>query len=172
MINALDSFVQDCNAKPPQSAIIFLGSHGLDNGIQTTDGEILKFNKDVLSKFYDKNCSGLKGKPKLFLVNACQNFTETDNIEHLGGITSDTVIWSAQVPGFSAFRDPGYGSHFVHCLTFVVAECAKDLHLEEIMKEVASILQNRDCVDEEANQAYGQTPSYRVLPPFKSLYFL
>ncbi|XP_052767831.1 uncharacterized protein LOC128208310 [Mya arenaria] len=43
-----------------------------DHALSCSDGEMLFLNTDVVQRFNDHNCPTLKGKPKLFFIQACR----------------------------------------------------------------------------------------------------
>ena len=56
----------DCN-----SAVVVLMSHGDTGYINGTDGGKVEV-KDIQAEFDGKTCPNLKGKPKLFFIQACR----------------------------------------------------------------------------------------------------
>lgn len=53
------------------SLVICLLSHGTNNSIACYDGEYVDTN-ELQYKFSPDSCSGLEGKPKIFLIDACR----------------------------------------------------------------------------------------------------
>lgn len=51
--------------------VVILLSHGTESGIYGTDGLEVDLNY-ILTCFDNKNCKSLKGKPKVFIVQACR----------------------------------------------------------------------------------------------------
>ena len=59
-----------CMSKHDALVVILL-SHGTESGIYGTDGFEVDLN-DILSQFDNKNCKAMRGKPKIFVVQACR----------------------------------------------------------------------------------------------------
>lgn len=59
-----------CMAKHDALVVILL-SHGTESGIFGTDGLEVDMN-DILSHFDNKKCRQMRGKPKVFIVQACR----------------------------------------------------------------------------------------------------
>ena len=51
--------------------IVFVLSHGDQNGFYGTDGELVKY-ETVLKQYNNQNCPQLIGKPKIFFFNCCR----------------------------------------------------------------------------------------------------
>ena len=58
----------------PYDAFVFvIMSHGCCNEyIRTVDGYHLHINRDIAYEFDGEYCPGLRGKPKIFIVQACR----------------------------------------------------------------------------------------------------
>eukprot|EP01047_Picozoa_sp_COSAG01_P052704 COSAG01_NODE_5569_length_4176_cov_7.015943_1_plen_522_part_00 len=52
------------------------GAGGQDTYIVAADGERIYLSDDVFSRFKGSRCPGLRGKPKVFLINACRGHEE------------------------------------------------------------------------------------------------
>lgn len=52
-------------------------------------------------------------------------------------------ICYATVPGYNAFRDPNMGSWYIEAMCKVFAEHAHDTHLEDLLKLIGLILEQR-----------------------------
>lgn len=71
---ALDTRHADC-----QSVVVVLLTHGLPNGnLFGVDGEAI-FVEDFVGYLHGRNSKNLAGKPKIFLVEACQSFASIDS---------------------------------------------------------------------------------------------
>merc|ERR1712000_586103 len=66
---------------------IILLSHGNEDFIQGVDGEGIHI-RDIVQTFNSKNCPAMKGKPKLFITNACRGYNELASVETDGPPTS------------------------------------------------------------------------------------
>ena len=58
--------------KDADSFIMIILAHGQSGCIKTNANEIVSIEQDIVSCFSDDNCSSLKGKPKIFIIQACQ----------------------------------------------------------------------------------------------------
>jgi hypothetical protein len=59
-----------CHSKHDALVVILL-SHGTESGIYGIDGIEIDLN-DILSYFDNKKCKAMRGKPKIFIVQACR----------------------------------------------------------------------------------------------------
>ncbi|WAR22361.1 CASP3-like protein [Mya arenaria] len=69
----LDAFARFASRKDHATIDVFLAvvfSHGSDGRICGTDGEI--HLSKLFAMFNEQNCPGLKGKPKVFIIQACR----------------------------------------------------------------------------------------------------
>ena len=64
-------------------------SHGIENAIAGYDGRWINLNK-IKYKFAYNSCPSLYGKPKIFIIQACQGVLEQNQIGVVptGGISS------------------------------------------------------------------------------------
>ena len=54
---------------------VILLSHGEIEAIYSTNSEIIHLF-DIISHFTAKNCPSLAGKPKIFIIQACRDYTD------------------------------------------------------------------------------------------------
>ena len=103
-------------------------THGKLGAVFGVDGIPIEI-KDLQGLFAGIKCPSLVGKPKIFIINACQGRSKqigvTPPLEQ-DGPSSDTeaipndgdfVTFSSTVPGYASFRSPDMGSWFI--ITFV-----------------------------------------------------
>lgn len=62
-------------------------SHGSKGGICGTDDEVVTLDT-ITSLFHSKKCPSLEGKPKIFLIEACQR----DNVPDVESFSSPSVL--------------------------------------------------------------------------------
>ena len=70
----LSEIKKEVNSSPTKYFALYLviASHGNENVIYGTDDEPVFVYDDIIRPFHNANCMGLRGKPKLFLFNACR----------------------------------------------------------------------------------------------------
>lgn len=156
MRDVLLDAAKDKSQRNADCLIVILMSHGRTGVIAGTDAELLHLHDDVFALFNNANCPALKGKPKLFFVQACRggkyNYA-TDNAQHFlaaddapqGPVPewSDMYCAYATIPDYVAIRDPMMGSWFFSAIYHVFLQHAATTDLEGLMKKVASqVMQN------------------------------
>jgi hypothetical protein len=73
--------------RPEHDALfVFILSHGNEHGIYGTDGFVIDVDSDVLSCFDNKNCKAMKGKPKVFVIQACRGNSKDDGGDRLDSV--------------------------------------------------------------------------------------
>uniref|UniRef100_A0AAZ3SDZ4 Caspase-8 n=1 Tax=Oncorhynchus tshawytscha TaxID=74940 RepID=A0AAZ3SDZ4_ONCTS len=112
-------------------------SHGLEGGVYGVDGLKVRV-RELTEPFSGLECSSLRGKPKLFFIQACQGIKEqqpvflqsdcpgadgstitssicTDAVVPRDSIPSDAdfLLGMATVPHFASFRDISKGTWFI-----------------------------------------------------------
>lgn len=162
LLKMVQEFKKACEETKPESIVVYIGSHGFLNKIVTSDPPTREWNdfnqqydytfvtvdlnQDITQYFYHHNCPELRGKSKIFLVSACQDFepqrNQGDSSFGSEKGVSDMVVFTAQAAGLTAWRNPQTGSWFAHCLTFVMMKLAKEKSLLEILKMVVQTLEN------------------------------
>ncbi|XP_045067960.1 LOW QUALITY PROTEIN: caspase-8 [Coregonus clupeaformis] len=115
-------------------------SHGLEGGVYGVDGLEVRV-RELTEPFAGLECSSLRGKPKLFFIQACQGTKEqqpvfiqsdcpgTDGSTTTSSICTDAVVprdsipsdadfllGMATVPHFSSFREKSKGTWFIQSL--------------------------------------------------------
>jgi len=58
--------------KDADAFVLILLSHGTHGYVYAKDGTKLSIEDDIVAKFDGTNCPNLRGKPKLFIIQACQ----------------------------------------------------------------------------------------------------
>ena len=103
-VNEVD---HECN-----SAVVVLMSHGNTGYIYGIDDEKVKI-KDIQEEFDVKKCPNLKGKPKLFFIQACRGckynyyFTIASDIKMIGYEAIVSFCYLIMI-GSAMFFKPGY----------------------------------------------------------------
>ena len=137
--------------------IIALLSHGLEGAIYSSDEECV-YISDVVDCFKINSCPALAGKPKVIMVQACQN--ENPELTCTSQEADFFVVYST-LPRASAMRHEEDGSWFIQELVHVLKE-QDNIDMYTIMKIVTSKLSSK-----------GQTPicmctlqrKFYLLPP-------
>ena len=98
-------------------------SHGKLGAVYGVDGMPIAIS-DLQGLFTGVKCQSLAGKPKIFIINACQGGSKQIGVTPVvqDGPTSDTeqipndcdfLTCSSTVPGYASFRTPEKGSWFI-----------------------------------------------------------
>lgn len=126
----------------------------------------------------------MRGKPKLFLFQACQGEEEDMGVAALGDQTDarsiglqgssgflkdpvweDMVIAFATIPGFVSWRNTVKGSWFIETLCIVFMEHSYDTSLRDMLDLVGQKLKKR-----QSTQGQKQSAEYTVRSFHKKLY--
>lgn len=124
------------------ACVVYIGSHGEHGKVFTSEGDYLNPYSDIIYKI--AKLDSLKGKPKFYIVNACQNFSRTEHdASHLKMKVEDAIICFSTLPGERSNRDIYMGSWYVNCLTLVFMENAFKKDLESLLFLVCFELCNK-----------------------------
>ncbi|XP_078612459.1 caspase-8-like [Branchiostoma floridae x Branchiostoma japonicum] len=126
-------------------------SHGTTGKVYSSDDvgiDICELMKPVNAK----KCKSLKGKPKLFFIQACQGFKTQgrdgfDHGEHDAKPViicheADFFLGLATVPGYVALRDPAKGAPYVYHLAKLLKDLSPTHDLFTIMAMVCDKMNN------------------------------
>ncbi|KAL1023877.1 hypothetical protein UPYG_G00048310 [Umbra pygmaea] len=96
MRNAVKDFRDSINSSKENISCVLVvtSSHGNRHGIQDAQGDILKI-KDIITPFGDELCPKMKGKPKIFIIDACR------------GHNTDTGVYSNSVADLKPPKEDG-----------------------------------------------------------------
>ncbi|RWS22064.1 caspase-3-like protein, partial [Leptotrombidium deliense] len=103
--------------------VCFILTHGNRDHLCAKDSHY-KLNK-ILEPFLPGNCEILNGRPKLFIINACQGEVfDEGNVVHYDACdvplhtpeADDFLVTLSSVPGFKSFRHKIIGSYYVQHL--------------------------------------------------------
>jgi caspase 7 len=136
------------------SVLIFIMSHGKDDKIFCTDGEEL-----YLSEFVEpfRSADLLKGKPKLFFLNACRGCMmapthDSNKYKHMvemdaqaeilnetvsrTPLDADILLAFSTVENYFSIRESEYGSWYIQILCDVIEKYKTTKHLTDILTRV------------------------------------
>ncbi|CAL8129012.1 unnamed protein product [Orchesella dallaii] len=148
----LEIFREKCIEDKIDSFVIFIGSHGYNDVILTSDKKTLDIYDDIIYQFQFGISERKNGKmvekrvARIFLNQSCQIDAPQDLVKstNSGGSrtpnVSDTIYIKAQIPKFEAGRDIKCGSYFVIVLTYVLMTKAWNTQLLAMLEEVQALL--------------------------------
>jgi len=125
-----------------QAFVLVVLSHGEKGHVVCSDGK--KISIEYITSCFDGNrCPDLRGKPKLFIIQACQ----TDEMDEgakkkkiikgtAGTEKADSLVVYATVPGHVALRYDTLGSLFIREFVLNVMLHADTTHMEDILQKV------------------------------------
>ena len=160
-------------------AAVVVMSHGREGVVYTTDQRMVQIDW-ILKQFNNDECPRLRGKPKLFVFQACRgddsdygvSTTASDSQRSSGGMEmkenswSDMVIAYSTIPGYVANRDTVDGSWFIQSFCQVFRDRAKTLEIREMLDLVSKRL--REFQSERGTK---QSFDYVVRHLYKKFYF-
>ncbi|NXO83074.1 CASP8 protein, partial [Sitta europaea] len=140
--------------------VCFIFSHGEKDKIKGVDDECVNI-EDLVSCFTGTNCPSLAGKPKVFIIQACQGSVchpsvpvEPDSSGHLEVDASplasipdkaDILIGMATVEDYLCFRSQSTGSVYIQSLCKKMELlCPQGVDLAAILTEVNNEVARRD----------------------------
>uniref|UniRef100_A0A5F8GUU8 Caspase-3 n=1 Tax=Monodelphis domestica TaxID=13616 RepID=A0A5F8GUU8_MONDO len=127
------------------SFVCVILSHGEEGVIFGTDDSVEL--KELTYFFKGYKCKSLTGKPKLFIIQACQgrefdcgvetdSGTDEDVACHKIPVEADFLYAYSTVPGYYSLRDPKDGSWFIQALCAVLKQHAHKLEIMQILTRV------------------------------------
>nr|XP_056720910.1 caspase-1-like [Euleptes europaea] len=172
MASRLREFAARKEHKTSDSTFVVLMSHGLRAGLcgvksQGENSDILSHDT-IYSILNNKNCPGLRDKPKVIIIQACRGENkgviyvssadapladslspaprlledyESDAIQWVH-VESDLICFCSTTPDNVSWRSPQTGSIFIVQLIKHMQEHAWRCHLEEIFREVQHAFKN------------------------------
>jgi hypothetical protein len=70
----------DSSPKEYGALLFIIASHGNENVIIGTDYNEVNIYQDIVRPLHNFNCEGLRGKPKIFIINACRGERGKDSV--------------------------------------------------------------------------------------------
>lgn len=89
--------------------ICYLG-HGGQGSICGVDGSNVSLNRIQFDNFGDERCPELSGKPKIFIILACQGDKRQQMISEKNGGTSPSYMTTTTLRGMSSNISTNYGN--------------------------------------------------------------
>lgn len=169
--------------------VVILMSHGKLHTLFDKNGDAVE-TEDLLALFHNANCPALQAKPKLFLIQACRGGKydggtdkKLDTID-AGSFAAAAVLpadsgmdlrlptWSdmyiaySTIPGYVSHKNEETGSWFLRAVFRVFREHACSMHLDTMMRRVASEVHKR-----RSHDGSRQSISLELRGWLKKLYF-
>ncbi|XP_064601294.1 caspase-7-like [Liolophura sinensis] len=129
-------------------------SHGESGYVYATD-EIIPLSS-IFEPFTEKNCPGLRGKPKLFFIQACQGKQLDDGVDFVDdrdsvdsaletdapigegiAVVPDFLVVSSSVPGYYSWRNNVRGSWFCQSFCDVISRLGDRMDLLRLLTRVS-----------------------------------
>ncbi|XP_030834350.1 caspase-1-like [Strongylocentrotus purpuratus] len=93
MKDTVKEFTEQLKKDNPQSAVVYISSHGNEKGVQGKDGGILQI-RDLLEMF----SRVLPGKPKVLIIDACWGDDETNRLPVSASSSSSAASTTTFLP--------------------------------------------------------------------------
>lgn len=163
--------------------VLCLMSHGKEGQFYCADGKTVCL-KEISNFFSNRNCETLKGKPKLFFIQACRGYVKDRGVvedspseqgpQQASGENDEGPVWKfsferdiipnqadmlmaySTVSGYASFRNPTYGSRFVRCLVEVFQEKASH---EDVLSMLTNVNDKLSKMGEIDSKQVGQPTS-------------
>jgi len=178
---------ENLKSKKFDGFVFVIMSHGRPGHILGIDGKEVSIKDEIIKQFDGENCKVLIGKPKIFIIQACQGTGLSEGVKHCnepddeGEALEEPDCWElthekadmievhSTYPGFKALRNRMYGSHFIRSIVRNVYEHAHEEDFYDIMTKV-----KRDVVALEIslqNKLIKQIPSSQNDTLIRKFYF-
>lgn len=100
---------------------------------------------DITNLFSEENVPKLKGKPKLFLFQACRGSVDPDHPDDASDSTlSDIIVLHGTESGYTSKRNPYDGTYFIRAFCHAVMENACDNHLTELVPKMQDYIKSKN----------------------------
>ncbi|XP_050413885.2 caspase-3 [Patella vulgata] len=157
--------------------VMIVMSHGSKGNIYGVDGEEVEIER-LTNCFNKVNCPSLKGKPKLFFIQACQdvkqeNITQTVITEEEISISkkmdklriskdasdgdgeaasmTDFVIAMATMPGYVSWRRIDIGTWFIQAIVYIFKNYSHQRDINGLMTYVNNLVQKAGGGDRQCS---------------------
>lgn len=174
------------NQRGADCFVAILMSHGGEKVIYDVEKEEVEL-KSIYAMFNNENCEALRGKPKLFFIQACrgdkhdagipvEDTTDAGLTPKAGVATvkdtpynptwTDIYVAHSTTEGYVSNKNPVTGSWFMTALFEVFSATAYNTHLENMMKEITAKVHHRMSHD-----GAKQSPQVTLYGWTKKLFF-
>ncbi|XP_044537144.1 caspase-3-like [Gracilinanus agilis] len=144
IINYLKSVSREDHSQRSSFVCVIL-SHGEEGVIFGTDGSVEL--KSLTCFFRGDKCRSLTGKPKLFIIQACQGTELDSGVQTDSGtdedvacqkipVEADFLYAYSTVPGYYSWRNSKDGSWFIQALCAVLKQYAHKLEIMQLLTQV------------------------------------
>jgi len=166
--NEIDLYTKYEEHKNADSTIVALMSHGKGGNthegtlIYTSDGRLIP-SEDILSRFNNRSCPLLQGKPKIFLFQFCRGdgidqglrqplflkcmsnpVTDGSNLPDPSAefqrSYDDMLIAYSSLPGYVSYREESEGTWFIKALCLIFMEEAHCYHVDRLLERVDELI--------------------------------
>lgn len=164
MLKEFHTFANHSDLENADCLVLAVLSHGTgENYICGVDGRGIHV-MDILTKIFSaKKCPKMRGKPKMFIFNACRGDKNGESIEIENTLnlsstiqrdelqrdgpnsvstdrqvldTQDLLLCFSTFPGYSSYRDTNEGSWFIQEFVSVFEEQAHSEHVMDMLTEI------------------------------------
>jgi len=137
----LNEFKSQFSKTEVDSCVVICMGHGESNGFILVDGQTINIWTDLIYRFDNTSCPQLINKPKIFIFQACQNFSNVQQRSSMDSnsfrpqpIMSDALVCFSTIPGNVSYRDSYLGSWYIYCLTETFMNHAHNTNIEELLR--------------------------------------
>ncbi|ODM95841.1 Caspase-6 [Orchesella cincta] len=142
----LEEFKSKFVQRPAASCVVYIASHGEFNSIHSSDHQSINLYKHIIYNFDSERCEELIGKPKIFIIQACQRFQTDDERTQVDAELQTpidhAIVCFSTIPGYVSNRDLYLGTWYTYCLTKVFMEEAHHLPLVKMLELTQDTMRN------------------------------
>ncbi|XP_051026683.1 caspase-14 [Acomys russatus] len=160
-LDEMDKFQQTIDnwEEPVSCAFVVLMAHGEEGFLKGEDDKMVRL-EDLFEVLNNKNCKGLRAKPKVYIIQACRgehrdpgeevgeeqvSAITKDNLQTIPTFTDALHIYST-VEGFIAYRHDQKGSAFIQTVTNVFTN--RKGSIIELLEEVTRIMADMEVIQD------------------------